>query len=72
MAFSWQNRPIIVYKERIAVNNEDLLKNIEKLRKKMIAVGLSKGFTSEEALKLSKKLDNLLNLQMRIIGKISA
>lgn len=54
------------------MHNEDLLKNIEKLRNKMIAVGLSKGFTSEEVLKLSQKLDNLLNLQMRIIGKISA
>ncbi|MCQ6281260.1 aspartyl-phosphate phosphatase Spo0E family protein [Bacillus sp. EB600] len=54
------------------MNNEDLLKNIEKLRKKMIAAGLSKGFTSEETIKLSKKLDQLLNLQMRIIGKISA
>jgi hypothetical protein len=52
------------------VNNETLLKDIEKLRKKMIAVGLSKGFTSEETIKLSKKIDNLINLQMGILRKI--
>jgi 16S rRNA U1498 N3-methylase RsmE len=54
------------------VNNEALLKDIEKLRKKMIAVGSSRGFTSEETIRLSNKLDNLINLQMRILKEISA
>jgi hypothetical protein len=52
------------------MNNEALLKDIEKLRKKMIAVGLAKGFTSEETVEISKKLDNLIILQIGIIGKI--
>ena len=54
------------------MNNEMLLKDIEKLRKRMIAVGVSKGLASEETIKLSKKLDNLINLQMKKLGKISA
>lgn len=48
------------------MNNEVLLKDIENLRKKMIAVGLSKGIASEEAIKLSKKLDNLINLKKKV------
>ena len=75
-AFTWYNRPkflsIQVYKGAIYVNNETLHKDIEKLRKKMIEIGLSKGFTSEETIKLSKKLDNLINLQMGILRKIYA
>lgn len=43
----------------------NLLKNIETVRKQMIYVGMSSGFTSEETIKLSKKLDNLINLQMK-------
>ncbi|MCQ6280485.1 aspartyl-phosphate phosphatase Spo0E family protein [Bacillus sp. EB600] len=54
------------------MNNETLLKDIEKLRKRMIAVGESQGLASEETIKLSKKLDILINLQMRNRGKISA
>lgn len=48
------------------MNNEVLLKDIENLRKKMIAVGLAKGIASEETIKLSKKLDNLIKLKMKI------
>jgi hypothetical protein len=53
------------------VNNE-LIDHIEKLRKKMVSVGMSSGFTSEETVKLSKKLDNLINLQMILERNISA
>ena len=42
-----------------------LLMNIEMIRKQMIYVGMSSGLTSEETIKLSKKLDNLINLQMK-------
>ena len=42
-----------------------LLKNIEMVRKQMINVGMSSGLTSEETIRLSKKLDNLINLQMK-------
>jgi hypothetical protein len=45
--------------------NNDLRESIEQLRIKMISVGMSKGFTSEETIKLSKRLDYLINLQMK-------
>lgn len=48
------------------MTNYELIKQIEKLRKKMISVGMTKGFTSFETIKLSKKLDYLLNLQMGV------
>lgn len=60
---------IQVYNGAIYVNNETLHKDIEKLRKKMITFGLSKGFTYEETIKLSKKLDNLINPQMGMLKK---
>jgi len=50
----------------------DLSVHIEKLRKKMISVGMSNGFTSAETIQLSRKLDYLINLQMRKRRKIPA
>jgi hypothetical protein len=40
---------------------EDLMEQIESLRRIMISVGMSKGFTSTETIRLSKTLDELLN-----------
>lgn len=54
------------------MNNEDLFVQIENLRVKMITVGLSKGFTSVETVSLSERLDNLINVQMGLLEKISA
>lgn len=54
------------------MNNDNLLTKIEHLRKTMISVGLSKGFTSAETVKLSERLDKLINLQMGLLDKISA
>jgi hypothetical protein len=45
--------------------NNDLRELIEQLRKKMVTVGMTEGFTSEETIKLSKRLDYLINLQMK-------
>jgi hypothetical protein len=45
------------------MTNDELIKQIENLRGEMISVGMSKGLTSSETIKLSKKLDNLLNLK---------
>ena len=52
--------------------NKDLIKRIEKLRKKMISVGMTKGFTAEETINLSQELDNLLNLTRILLRKTSA
>jgi hypothetical protein len=52
--------------------NNDLFEQIEMLRRKMISVGMSNGLTSKETIILSKKLDNLMNLQMRLQGIMSA
>ncbi|TRZ37276.1 aspartyl-phosphate phosphatase Spo0E family protein [Niallia circulans] len=41
-----------------------LNEQIEKLRENMISTGMTKGFTSEETILLSKRLDNLMNIQM--------
>ncbi|MBV7504183.1 aspartyl-phosphate phosphatase Spo0E family protein [Bacillus sp. sid0103] len=54
------------------MNNEDLFVQIENLRIKMISVGLAKGFTSVETVRLSERLDKLINLQMGLLSKISA
>ncbi|MDQ1000572.1 hypothetical protein QFZ28_000972 [Neobacillus niacini] len=40
---------------------EELIEQIESLRRIMISVGMSKGFTSTETIRLSKTLDELLN-----------
>jgi hypothetical protein len=58
-------------KGRIFVN-KDLIKRIEKLRKKMISVGMTKGFTAEETINLSQELDNLLNLTRILLRKTFA
>jgi hypothetical protein len=58
--------------EFLMMTNDDLFTKIEHLRKTMISVGLSKGFTSVETVKLSEKLDKLINLQMGLLEKISA
>lgn len=44
---------------------DELQVHIESVRKKMISVGMLKGFTSDETIKLSKKLDCLINQQMK-------
>jgi hypothetical protein len=49
--------------------SNDLRERIEQLRSKMISVGMSKGLSSDETIKLSKMLDHLINLQM---GKVPA
>ena len=46
--------------------NYHLNKQIEILRENMISTGMAQGFTSKETILLSKKLDNLMNLQMMI------
>jgi hypothetical protein len=43
----------------------DLFEEIENLRKKMIAVGMTNGFTSKETIKYSEKLDTLINQHMK-------
>ncbi|WP_313771776.1 aspartyl-phosphate phosphatase Spo0E family protein [Neobacillus niacini] len=48
--------------------NIDLVDYIELVRDQMIFAGMSSGFTSEETVRLSKKLDTLLNLQMKILS----
>jgi hypothetical protein len=58
-------------KGRIFVN-KNLIKSIEKLRKKIISVGMTKGFTAEETINLSQELDNLLNLTRILLRKTSA
>jgi hypothetical protein len=54
------------------MTNNDLFIQIENLRKRMISEGLSNGFTSVETVSLSQRLDKLINLQMGLLGKISA
>lgn len=50
------------------MNNLALSKKIEQLREKMITVGMSKGFTSPETVKLSENLDKLINQRMGLLG----
>lgn len=42
--------------------SEVVLKKLEQTREKMIQCGLEKGFLNDETIRLSKKLDQLLNL----------
>lgn len=46
---------------------EDLNVKIEELREKMIFIGMSKGLSSPDTLRISKDLDRLLNKQMEIV-----
>lgn len=59
---------IEVLKEFSIMNNLALSKKIEQLREKMITVGMSKGFTSPETVKLSENLDKLINQRMGLLG----
>lgn len=43
------------------LNPADLLNRIESLRRNMIEVANEKGFSSNESIEISRKLDNLLN-----------
>ncbi|GEK31410.1 hypothetical protein KZO01_17190 [Kurthia zopfii] len=42
--------------------SELVLKKLEQTREKMIQCGLEKGFLNDETIRLSRKLDDLLNL----------
>ena len=42
--------------------SELVLQKLEKTREKMIQCGLEKGFLNDETIRLSRKLDDLLNL----------
>lgn len=49
--------------------SEVVLKKLEQTREKMIQCGLEKGFLNDETIRLSRKLDYLLNLyQLENIG----
>lgn len=50
------------------MKNEDLVEKIERVRQKMIATGMTKGFTSQETIKLSETLDELLNLSFVVLS----
>lgn len=41
--------------------SESILKKLEKTREKMIRSGIENGFSNVETIRLSKKLDQLLN-----------
>ncbi|GEK32730.1 aspartyl-phosphate phosphatase Spo0E family protein [Kurthia sibirica] len=42
--------------------SKEVLKKLEQTREKMIQCGLEKGFLNDETIRLSRKLDSLLNL----------
>ena len=42
---------------------DDINRKIEYLRRKLISIGIIKGYTSEDTVKISQELDALLNLQ---------
>ncbi|MEH7416056.1 aspartyl-phosphate phosphatase Spo0E family protein [Neobacillus drentensis] len=42
------------------MSTEDVFKKIELIRRKMIEVGMEKGFTSPDTIKLSEILDKLI------------
>lgn len=51
------------------IMSEVVLKKLEQTREKMIQCGLEKGFLNDETIRLSRKLDYLLNLyQLENIG----
>ena len=52
----------------IKINNNNLLKCIEKTREELHKVSNDKGFSSNEVLKKSKKLDRLLNIYSKKLG----
>jgi hypothetical protein len=66
------NPQVVLNKELWQMKNEELFLQIENLRLKMITVGLSKGFTSAETVRLSERLDRLINLQMGLIEELTA
>lgn len=49
--------------------NNLLDEQINRLRNKMINVGMTKGLSDTETILLSKRLDNLMNLKMIILRK---
>ncbi|WP_285857974.1 aspartyl-phosphate phosphatase Spo0E family protein [Neobacillus cucumis] len=46
------------------MTSEELHRKIETVRKKLIQVGMLKGFTSPETIKISEKLDKLIYIKM--------
>ncbi|MCM2535988.1 aspartyl-phosphate phosphatase Spo0E family protein [Neobacillus pocheonensis] len=50
------------------MKNEDLVEKIERVRQKMIAAGMTEGLTSQETIKLSETLDELLNLSFVVLS----
>jgi hypothetical protein len=53
------------------MNKQSLLKEIEAQRDKMVTEATHSSFSNEKVIKLSKKLDNLLNKYDRILKKSS-
>lgn len=50
--------------------SSDLISEIEKKRIEMIQIGLAKGFTNEETVKLSQEVDDLINQSFKIDQKL--
>lgn len=46
---------------KISDTNENLIDNIEKLRKEMITIGMKNGFECSQVINISQKLDLLIN-----------
>ncbi|MGM8211917.1 Spo0E family sporulation regulatory protein-aspartic acid phosphatase [Virgibacillus sp. W0430] len=53
-------------------SNDLILKQIEILRNQMTEIAFTKGFTSEESIEVSQRLDQLLNLYSRMNVKAKA
>lgn len=46
-----------------------LIKKIDLMKKKMVRLAYSTGFNSQETLRCSQELDNLINLHMKYFSK---
>ncbi len=59
----------VVTRGGVKIMSEVVLKKLEQTREKMIQCGLEKGFLNAETIRLSRKLDDLLNLyQLQQVG----
>ena len=49
----------------MTTNHEQLLHLLENKRQKLIKVGIEKGLNSEDTIKLSQEVDNIINLVLK-------
>ena len=59
---------IVKWSEKVSVTIEELLMQIEDLRKELVNISVGRAFTDQDVLTVSQNLDDVLNEYQKLVG----